>query len=92
MDNKKLHFLAKTADILVKELDSFDLVKELKEVLIDFTSIKDLNVYVYDPNTSTLRNYAQNWCIIDEVLQCDLKDFIYNAYNNIHGNDFVLNN
>ena len=33
MDNLKLQFLAKTADILVKELDSFDLVKELKEVL-----------------------------------------------------------
>ena len=92
MDDKKLHFLAKTADILVKELDSFDLVKELKEILVGFTSIKDLNIYVYDPNTSTLRNYAQNWCIIDEVLQCDLKDSIYSAYEQIHGNDFVLNN
>ena len=92
MDNKKLHFLAKTADILVKELDSFDLVKELKEVLIDFTSIKDLNVYVYDPNTSTLRNYAQNWCVIDEVLKEEVKEPIYKAYNDIHGNDFVINN
>ena len=32
MDNKKLHFLAKTADILTQELDSFDLVKELKSL------------------------------------------------------------
>ena len=29
---------------------------------------------------------------IDEVLQCDLKDSIYSAYEQIHGNDFVINN
>lgn len=92
MNNNKLHFLAKTADILVKELDAFDLVKELKELLNTFIELKDLNIYVFDPNTSTLRNYAQNWCVIDEVLQENIKDSIYDAYNNIHGNDFVLNN
>ena len=92
MDNKKLQFLAKTADILVKELDSFDLVKELKDVLKTYIELKDLNIYVFDPNTSTLRNYAQNWCVIDEVLKEDVKEPIYNAYNDIHGNDFVINN
>ena len=92
MDSKNLHFLVKTADILVKELDSYDLVKELKKVLEIYIELKDLNIYVFDPNTSTLRNYAQNWCIIDEVLQNNLKESIYNAYENIHGNDFVINN
>ena len=92
MDNKNLYFLTKTADILVKELDSYDLVKELKEVLATFIALKDLNIYVFDPNTSTLRNYAQNWCIIDELMQNDVKEPIYNAYNDIHGNDFVINN
>ena len=92
MDNKKLYFLSKTADILVKELDSYDLVNELKEVLKNYVELKDLNIYVYDPNTSTMRNYAQNWCVIDEVMQNDVKEPIYNAYNDIHGNDFVINN
>lgn len=92
MDNKKLYFLTKTADILVKELDSYDLVKELKEILTTYIELKDLSIYVFDPNTSTLRNYAQNWCVIDEVLQECVKDSIYNAYNDIHGNDFVINN
>ena len=44
MDNKKLHFLVKTADILVKELDAYDLVAELKQILSSYTSLKDLNV------------------------------------------------
>lgn len=92
MNNQKLYFLTKTSDILIKELDAFDLVKELKEVLNTYITLKGLNIYVFDPNTSTLRNYAQNWCVIDEVLQCDLKDTIYHAYEEIHGNDFVINN
>lgn len=92
MDSKQLHFLAITADILIKELDAYDLVKELKEVLESYIELKNLNIYVFDPNTSTLRNYAQNWCVIDEVMQEDIKEHIYNAYNDIHGNDFVINN
>lgn len=92
MDNKNLHFLAKTSDILIKELDAYDLVKELKTLLKEFSSIQDMNVYVFDPNTSTLRNYAQNWCVIDEVLKEEVKEPIYSAYNDIHGNDFVINN
>lgn len=91
MENKELHFLAKTANILTKELDAYDLVKELKELLVSYIEIKDLNIYVFDPNTSTLRNYSQNWCIIDEVMSESDKTPIYDAYNNIHGNDFVIN-
>ena len=92
MDNKKLYFLNKTADILTKELDSYDLVHELKTVLSTYIELNDLNIYVFDPNTSTLRNYAQNWCVIDEVMKEEVKQPIYNAYNDIHGNDFVINN
>ena len=72
--------MTRTADILVKELDAFDLVKELKILLDEYFSLKDLNIYVFDPNTSTLRNYAQNWCVIDEVLPEDVKVAIYDAY------------
>ena len=39
-----------------------------------------------------MRNYAQNWCVIDEVMNNEVKAPIYNAYNDIHGNDFVINN
>ena len=34
MDNNKLHFLAKTADILTRELDSSELVKEFMETTL----------------------------------------------------------
>lgn len=92
MDINKLQFLAKTADILIKELDSTELVKELNAILSSYIELNGLNIYVFDPNTSTLRDYAKNWCIIDDVMAGALKDNIYNAYEEIHGNDFVINN
>ena len=92
MNSKNIQFLSKTADILTKELDSFDLVKDLKELLKEYVTVKSLEIYVFDPNTSTLRNYAQNWCIIDDVMQNEDKEPIYHAYEEIHGNDFVMNN
>ena len=91
MDSKNLQFLAKTADILIKELDSDDLVKELNELLSGYISLKIFKIYVFDPNTSTLRDYSQNWCIIDDVLEEKMKNDIYKAYEEIHGNDFVIN-
>lgn len=89
--NNQLQFLSRISDILIKELDSYDLVKELKEILNEYFEIQNLNIYVFDPNSSTLRNYAQNWCVIDEMLKVEVKEPIYNAYNEIHGNNFVIN-
>ena len=92
MEDKNLHFLASTADILIKELDSSTLVEELNCLLSSYVNLKSLSIYVFDPNTSTLRNYAQDWNIIDEVVEPIRKDNIYRAYEEIHGNDFVINN
>lgn len=87
MNHKNLYFLSQTTDILSKELDSYELVNELRELL----KIKKFEIYVFDPNTSTLRNYAQNWCVIDDMMKVEVKESIYNAYEEIHGNDFVIN-
>ncbi|MCQ2738882.1 MAG: GGDEF domain-containing protein [bacterium] len=92
MEDVKLNFLCNIADVLTKDLDAYDFVEELNTNLRSFTSLKSLNIYVFDPNTSTLRNYAQNWCIIDGTIEDSVKDTIYSAYEEIHGNDFVINN
>lgn len=92
MNDKILHFLASAADILIQDLNSTALVTELNKLLCEYASINVLSIYVFDPNTSTLRNYANDWCIIDEVLELERKDLVYHAYEEIHGNDFVINN
>lgn len=92
MDDKILHFLASAADILIKDLDSSELVGELNGILASCANVNNLSIYVFDPNSSTLRNYANDWCIIDETLEANRKIDIYHAYEEIHGNDFVINN
>ena len=91
MNDKNLQFLTQASGILIKDLDGYDLIEELKRILSEYIALKALNIYVYDPNTATLRNYSQNWCIIDESLSESVKNSIYNAYEQIHGNDFVIN-
>jgi len=92
MEDKNLHFLASVANILIKELDSSELVTELNAVLSSYVQLNEMNIFVFDPNTSTMRNYAKDWCIIDEMYDNERKDNIYGAYEEIHGNDFVINN
>ena len=41
MENKELHFLAKTANILTKELDAYDLVKEYNQFYHDFSILHE---------------------------------------------------
>ncbi len=91
MNDKNLLFLSKTADILIKEFDSSELLRELNVLFSSYINISSISIYVFDPNTSTLRNYANDWAVIDDVMDDEHKNVLYNAYEEIHGNDFVIN-
>ncbi len=86
MENKQLHFLAKISDILIKDVDTAELSGDLKEALKNYTALKDINLYVYDITSNTLRNCIQNWSVID-----DSEEEIYTAYEEIQEHDFVIN-
>ena len=92
MEDRNLQFLSKTADILIKELDSSELVNELNILLKSYITVKTLAIYVFDPNTSTLRDYAKAWSVIDNDMDITAKESAYRAYEEIHNNDFVINN
>ena len=64
--SKNLNFLSKVSDILTHELDVNELIKELKLVLSDLSELKDINMYVYDSITNTIRDCADAWSIIDD--------------------------
>lgn len=86
MENKQLHFLAKISDMLIKDVDTAELSGDLKEALKNYTALKDINLYVYDITSNTLRNCIQNWSVID-----DSEQEIYTAYEEIQEHDFVIN-
>ena len=85
MNKDKLHFLSKIADILTKEIDISELTDELKSLLGDFAGLQELNVYIFDSVTNTLRDCINSWSIVEE------NNNIYKDFENIKGYDFVIN-
>ena len=85
MENKELHFLTKISDILVKEVDTAELALELKTVLETYVKINNLKVFVFDNVTSTMRDCADSWSVIEDDSE------IYSAFENIKEHDFVIN-
>lgn len=85
MENKELHFLTKISDILVKEVDTAELASELKTVLESYVKINNLKVFVFDNVTSTMRDCADSWNVIEDTSE------IYSAFENIKEHDFVIN-
>lgn len=85
MENKELHFLAKISDVLTKEVDTTELVSELQTVLSSFVKINKIKLYVFDNVTSTMRDCADSWNVIEDTSE------IYSAFENIKEHDFVIN-
>ena len=85
MENKELHFLAKISDVLTKEVDTAELVSELQVVLSSFVKINKIKLYVFDNVTSTMRDCADSWNVIEDDSE------IYSAFENIKEHDFVIN-
>ena len=85
MENKELHFLAKISDVLTKEVDTTELVSELQAVLSSFVKINKIKLYVFDNVTSTMRDCADSWNVIEDTSE------IYSAFENIKEHDFVIN-
>lgn len=85
MENKELHFLAKISDVLTKEVDTAELVSELQVVLSSFVKINKIKLYVFDNVTSTMRDCADSWNVIEDTSE------IYSAFENIKEHDFVIN-
>ena len=85
MENKELHFLTKISEVLVKEVDTAELALELKTVLETYVKINNLKVFVFDNVTSTMRDCADSWKVIEDDSE------IYSAFENIKEHDFVIN-
>ena len=85
MSQDKLYFLSKVSDILTKEIGTYELAEELKNLPGEFAGLKELNIYVYDNITGTMRDCVNSWGIVDDGLE------IYKHFENLKGHDFVIN-
>ena len=83
--NKNLVFLSKLSDILIRNLDMQELTQELKVLLGQYIKLKNLNIYVYDNITNTLRDCVNSWCVIEN------QPNLYKAFDELNEFDFVIN-
>lgn len=80
-----LHFLSKISDLLTREIDPQELRDGIKLHLQESVSLKTLSIYIFDEVTNTIRDCADNWSVIPDESE------VYKAYENLKGEDFVIN-
>lgn len=80
-----LHFLSKISDLLTREIDPQELRDGIKLHLQESVSLKALSIYIFDEVTNTIRDCADNWSVIPDESE------VYKAYENLKGEDFVIN-
>ena len=85
MENKELQFMYKVSEVLAKDFDTPEMALQLKNVLSQYISVKELDLFVYDSVTNTIRNCVESWCIIENSPE------IEKAYKDIKDFDFVIN-
>ena len=85
MNTKEFQFLSNISELTTKEIDISELCSELKKIFSEYISFQNLSLYIFDDVTNTLRNCADNWCVIDD------KDDAYEAFENLKEHDFVIN-
>ncbi len=85
MEKKELHFLASLSTLLSKEVETSELAEGLKKVLNEYINLKEISIYIYDTTTNTLRDYSNNWNVINDDSE------IYETYKTIQDHDFVIN-
>lgn len=86
-----LDLLANISKTLTENSDAMDIVNFLNKIFQKFVNANELNVYIYDENTKTLRDYAKSWVIIDEFHKNSYTDKLYLALAQFGQYDFFLN-
>ncbi len=80
-----IQFLIKVSNLLAKPINAGELADGIKQLLLDAVAVKCLRIYVFDNITNTIRNCAENWNIIPDDSSA------YQAFENIKGEDFIIN-
>lgn len=94
MENKKnleLNLLANISKTLTENSNAMDIVNLLNKVFSSYVNLDALNIYIYDENTKSLKDFAKSWVVIDEFHKNSYTDKLYLALAQFSQFDFFLN-
>jgi len=68
MENKniELNLLASISRVLTENSNAVDIVSLLSKAFKRVINLSELNIYIYDENTKSLKDFAKSWVIIEE--------------------------
>lgn len=93
---KEMTFLWEISNALAP-LHSYDeesqaLVLKLKEIFQKYLSINNLQIFIRDEMTSTLRDFVKSWIIIEKNQQQELVENIFEKLKSVFDKGFIINN
>lgn len=87
----ELDLLEGISQVLTDFSDSMDIVQNLYKVFSKFFNLENLEIFVYDENTKTLRDFSKSWVVIEDFHKSMGSDNLYMALAQLSQYYFFLN-
>lgn len=87
----ELDLLANISKVLTENFEPTDIVNCLNNIFHKFINLNKLEIYVYDDNTKTLRDFSRSWIIIDDLNKNIYPGKLYSILAQFSQCDFVVN-
>lgn len=87
----ELNLLTDISRVLTENSNSTDIINKLNSVFNKYIALDNLNIYVYDENTKTLRDFSKSWVVIDEFHKNPQSDKLYLALAQFSELSFLIN-
>lgn len=97
-ENLELKLLADVSKTLIENVDPSQIILFLERIFNrfgrasnKFTELSKINIYIYDENTKTLRDFSKSWVVIEQPNQNTSNDKLYLIITQLNKFDFFVN-
>ena len=89
--NTELSLLSSISDIFSKVKFGENFTEDVSNILKSHIDSSELNIYIFDKSTNSLRNFSKSWVVIDENIADKQSKELYKAFKNFGNNKFIFN-
>ena len=89
---KGLGFLWEVSKTLASINDAQNLLLKLKDIFQKYFCTTNIQIFIKDESTSTLRDFVKSWIVIEKNQQQELVQNIFNKLKNSGDKGFIINN
>lgn len=87
----ELNLLSNISDIFSKVKFGENFTEDVSNILKTHIESSELNIYIFDKSTNSLRNFSKSWVVIDENISDKQSKDLYKAFKNFGNNRFIFN-